>query len=142
MDYKIIRRFDNYISANILLSRMIGRGFDAHLFDENTVTTMPIWTSVVGGIKLVVPKEQEEDALNYLKEIDAEYLSQLQCPKCGNNEIVLIPKDNTSNKLGALLSWIFSSFAVSAENVYHCRKCGFESSEMETFEPEVKSIIE
>ena len=28
----------------------------------------------------------------------------------------------------AFLSWLFSSYAISAENVYKCSNCGYESN--------------
>jgi DNA-directed RNA polymerase subunit RPC12/RpoP len=50
------------------------------------------------------------------------------CPKCGSHEIDLVPKQNVANMVTAFLSWLFSSYAISAENVYKCSNCGYESN--------------
>ena len=61
-----------------------------------------------------------------------------------SHNIDLVPKRNTANMITAILSWLFSSYAVSAENVYKCGNCGYESNalpeplntEYRDFEPE------
>jgi hypothetical protein len=39
----------------------------------------------------------------------------------------LVPKRSAENLLAAITTWLFSAFAVSAENVYQCTHCGYES---------------
>jgi hypothetical protein len=61
------------------------------------------------------------------------------CPKCGSHDISLVPKQTASNMITAVLSWLFSDYAVSAENVYKCGICGYESANLP--EPLGKSDI-
>ncbi len=127
MELVTVRTFTNYFSANILLTRLRDGGIECYLKDEQTVTMDPLLTYAVGGIKLVVKKNDVPEVLSLLQHFDDAYRKNVICPKCGSHNIELVPKRNAANMITAILSWIFSSFAVSAENVYRCEKCGYES---------------
>ena len=48
------------MDAHLLMSRIESEDIECWLQDENTVTINPILTNVVGGIKLLVKKEDFE----------------------------------------------------------------------------------
>jgi len=127
MELVTVRTFTNYFSANILLSKLRDGGIQCYLKDEFTVTIDPLLTYAVGGIKLVVKKEDATEVFEILQQFDAEYRRNAVCPKCGSHNIELVPKRNAANMITAILSWLFSNYAVSAENVYQCSICGYES---------------
>ncbi|HAO47245.1 MAG TPA: hypothetical protein DCQ97_09980, partial [Chitinophagaceae bacterium] len=62
MDFVKVRTFDFSFQANITLTRLQDAGIDCYLKDENTVIMDPILTNAIGGIKLVVREDQEEEA--------------------------------------------------------------------------------
>ena len=144
MELVTVRTFSNSISANLLLSRLRNGGIECYLKDEYTVTMDPLLTNAVGGIKLVVRKEDATEVFWLLKQFDKDFQSKAVCPKCGSHDIELVPKRSAANMITAILSWIFSSYAVSAENIYKCSNCGYESETLPesvgadagTFEPE------
>ena len=127
MELVTIRTFNNYFSANILLTKLQDAGFQCYLKDEYTVTIDPLLTNAVGGIKLVIRKEDEQEVTTIMEHFDDQYRRSAVCPKCGSHDIHLVPKRSTANMVTAILSWLFSDYAVSAENVYQCGVCGFES---------------
>lgn len=128
MELVVVRTFNNFFSANILLTKLKDAGIQCFLKDEYTVTMDPLLTNAVGGIKLVINKEDSEDVIALMKHFDEEYRRNAVCPKCGSNDIHLVPKRSPANMITAILSWLFSDYAVSAENVYQCGSCGFESN--------------
>jgi predicted RNA-binding Zn-ribbon protein involved in translation (DUF1610 family) len=128
MELVTVRTFSNYISANLMLSKLRDGNIECYLKDETTVTMDPILTYAVGGIKLVVKKEDSGEVLKILQHFDEDYMQRAVCPKCGSYKIELVPKRNTANMVAAFLSWLFSSYAVSAENIYKCGNCGYESN--------------
>jgi hypothetical protein len=128
MEFVTVRTFNNYFSANILLSKLQDGGLRCFLKDEFTVTVDPILANAIGGIKLMVNKNDEAEVFEILKHFDEDYRRNAICPRCGSNNIELVPKRNSANMLAAILSWLFSSYAVSAENIYQCSVCGYESS--------------
>ncbi|MDQ6844615.1 MAG: DUF2007 domain-containing protein [Bacteroidota bacterium] len=130
MELIVLRTFNNYFSANILLTKLRDAGIQCYLKDEHTVTMDPLLTNAVGGIKLVIKKEDAEEVFHIMQHFDEEYRRSAICPKCGSHDIDLVPKRSTANMITAILSWLFSDYAVSAENVYQCGKCGFESNDL------------
>lgn len=127
MDFVTIRTFQNYFTAHILLGKFRDAGIECFLKDEFTVTVDPILSNAVGGIKLIVKKEDEKEANLLLELFDESYRQNAVCPKCGSKTIELVPKKTTANMATAILMWLFGSYAISAKNVYHCSSCGYEN---------------
>lgn len=126
MELVTVRTFDNYFSANIILTRLQADGIECYLKDENTVTIDPILTYAIGGIKLVVKKEDEEKVMKLLEAYHSEYMRSATCPRCRSNSFVQITKPKATNYLTAILTWLFSSYAIAPEYVYQCGNCGYE----------------
>ena len=127
MEIAVIRTFDNYFLANILLTKLRHAGIECYLKDEYTVTIDPLLSNAIGGIKLVVKKRNEVEARKMLQLFDNEYRNNITCPQCGSHDVLLVPKQSPENFIAAIASWLFSAYAVSAENVYKCSTCGNES---------------
>ena len=123
----VLRTFDNYFKANIILTRLQHCGIDCFLKDEYTVTIDPILSNAIGGIKLAVYAADATLAEKLLQEFEEEYLRSVECPKCFKNDILLVPKAGAQNFITAILTWLFSSYAVAPENIYQCQGCGYES---------------
>lgn len=123
----IIRTFDNYFSANIILTRLQDSGIRCFLKDEYMVTIDPILSNAIGGIKLAVIPTDAKAAIEMLAQFDEEYMNSVICPKCGENNIISIPRSGAGNVITALFTWLFSSYAVTAESIYQCQHCGYET---------------
>jgi len=127
METVTIKTFDNYFSANIILTRLQDAGVHCFLKDEYTVTIDPILSNAIGGIKLQVNIEDADVAEKMLRQFEDEYLQSAQCPVCNAHDFMQVPKRAPGNILTAILTWMFSSYAVSVQQVYQCRQCGYES---------------
>ena len=136
MDLVIIQTFDNYFRANIQLTRLRAAGVECYLKDEYVVTIDPFLSNAIGGIKLLVRKSEEHTVRKLLREMNAEADSKLLCPQCGSHKFILVPKRSAENLLAAITTWLFSAYAVSAENVYQCTNCGYESEALPEENPE------
>lgn len=130
MDFVIIRTFQHSFPAHITLTKLKDAGIDCFLIDEFTVTVDPILSNAIGGIKLAVRKEDEKEATALLGRFDEEYRQNAACPKCGGRHIERVPKESASNLFTTLLTWLFGSYAISAENIYKCEDCGYESRDL------------
>ena len=136
MELVTLQAFDNFFSANIQLTRLRASGIECYLKDEYTVTIDPLLSNAIGGIKLLVRKSEEHSIRKLLREMNAEADSKLLCPQCGSHKFILVPKRSAENLLTAITTWLFASFAVSAENVYQCTNCGYESEVLPEENPE------
>lgn len=136
MELVTIQAFDNFFSANIQMTRLRAAGVECYLKDEYTVTIDPLLSNAIGGIKLLVRKSEERNVRKLLREMNEEADSKLLCPQCGSHKFILVPKRTTENLLAAITTWLFSAYAVSAENVYQCTDCGYESETLPEENPE------
>jgi hypothetical protein len=68
MEFVLLRSFDNYIDAHIVKGRLEAEDIRCWLKDENLSSLIvdPILTNAIGGIKLMVAKEQLTRAIEIL----------------------------------------------------------------------------
>jgi predicted Zn-ribbon and HTH transcriptional regulator len=127
MDFVILQSFNNYMDAHLLMGRLESEGIECWLQDENTVTINPVWTNAVGGIKLLVKKEDAFHARQILWEIETNRKQAIECPKCkGHNiELVSTPR-KASNWFSAVFTFFIGDYALTVDKVNHCFDCGHE----------------
>lgn len=143
MNFVTIRSFQNNFSAHLMLTKLRSAGIECFLKDEFTVTVDPILSNAVGGIKLIVRNEDEDEVRKILYDFDEAYRQTAVCPRCGSKSIELVPKQTTANIVTAILTWLFGSYAISAKNVYQCSSCKYESETLpETFHSELNEFEE
>ncbi len=128
MEMVTIKSFDNYFSANIMLTRLQDDGINCFLADENTSTIYPVLLNAIGGIKLNVDIDHAEEASALLAAYEEEYLRSVECPRCKGNNMTLESKPGETNVVTAILTWLFSSYAVAPEKVYQCQDCKYETA--------------
>lgn len=71
MDFVLLQSFDNYIDAHIVKGRLEDQDIHCWLKDENLSSLIvdPILTNAVsGGIKLFVPKDELQKAIEILNQ--------------------------------------------------------------------------
>jgi predicted RNA-binding Zn-ribbon protein involved in translation (DUF1610 family) len=90
----------------------------------------PILSNAIGGIKLVVKEDCVEDAISLLRQFDEDYLKSVKCPKCGQSQITIISKPGAINFFTAVLTWMFSSYAIAPQSIYRCGNCGYETESL------------
>lgn len=127
MNFVILAQYDNYVPAHLARGRLEEEGIRCWLQDENTVTTMPVWSHAIGGIKLMVVEAQAERARQILSDTNEAYKASIPCPACGsqNTEAINTPRKPV-NLFTAIVSSLFGGYAVSVEKVQHCFDCGKE----------------
>ncbi|MBC7423024.1 MAG: hypothetical protein H7334_06160 [Ferruginibacter sp.] len=138
MDLVTVKTFDSYFVANIILGRLHAEGVECYLKDEVTVTIDPILTNAIGGIKLVVRKENAAAVKQILDSYDAQYLLAATCPKCGEHAFTYIAKPGVTNFLTAILTTIFASYAVAPNYVYQCGNCNYETERLPDYDNSVE----
>ncbi len=134
MELVIVKTFDSYFLANIILGRLQADGVECYLKDETTVTMDPILTNAIGGIKLVVKKENAGWVDNILKRYDEEYLNAATCPQCCAHQFSYIAKPGVTNFLTAVATTLFGSYAIAPDYVYQCGNCGYETERLPDYD--------
>ena len=93
--YKIIAVFEYSSEAHVTKSKLDSEGFKTMLMDEKTIDSDPLISNAVGGVKLLVHKNDFEKALKIYNEIRAyqkdENGNSFSCPNCTSNRILTAP---------------------------------------------------
>ncbi|MDF2191013.1 DUF2007 domain-containing protein [Paraflavitalea sp. CAU 1676] len=125
--FVVLRSFDNYIPANLMLQRLEAEHIRAYLQDEHT----PILTNPVGSIRLMVHEAQVGRALDLLDRFDQTYRQSLTCPKCSSTNVHYVTQGEPPKSLLTLIfSWISGKQPISLHQVYHCFDCRFEFEDL------------
>lgn len=130
MEMITLRSFDNYFAAHILLSRLEEAGITCFLKDEHSVTTYPILSNAIGGIKLQVPITEGEKAKAILEVFDTEYRNNAVCPRCGGKGLDHVHKQSSKNFFSAIAAYLLGGFAMAPQQVYQCPRCQWESASL------------
>lgn len=69
--FVVVRTFDNYLLANMLMGRLEAEHIRCHLKDESTVLADPLLSIAIGGIKLMVHTSQLERALEIIEAVES-----------------------------------------------------------------------
>lgn len=132
MDFVILNSYNNYIEAHIAKGVLEEQGIGCWLKDENTVTIDPILTNAVGGIKIMVAKENAERAREILTQLKKEQKLAIACPECGSHNIELVSTPRKPiNWLSAISTFFIGDYALTVEKVNHCFDCKHEFPEVE-----------
>ncbi len=127
MEMVTLRSFDNYFAAHILLGRLEEAGIQCFLKDEHTVTTNPMLSNAIGGIKLQVPITEVEHAKAIIDALDTEYRNNALCPSCGHKGLDYVYKQGPKNFFSAIATYLFGGFAMAPQQVYQCPQCQWQS---------------
>jgi DNA-directed RNA polymerase subunit RPC12/RpoP len=127
------KTFDNSIDAHILKIKLESEGITCFLFDENIVSVNPLYSNLIGGIKLKINEEDLILAKNIVLELEqTPYTTDdeqvISCPKCDS---IRIESGHKSMKsvgavLSAIASFLLFIFPLYRKNVYRCMDCGNE----------------
>lgn len=127
-----VRSYDNYIPANMILSKLELEGIRAYLQDEHTVTIDPIISNAIGGIKLMVLNDQLDRALALIAEFESEYQKAGACPQCQSTNVqFLVEPESSRNWLRSMIDKFSGIYGTGSKGIYHCYNCGNEFSELQ-----------
>jgi len=127
------KTFDNSIDAHILKIKLESEGITCFLFDEHMVSVNPLYSQLIGGIKLKINEEDLTHASNIVHELEqTPYTTEdnraITCPKCNSTHIKSGYKSMKSvwAVLSAIVSFLLLIFPIYRKDVYKCLDCGNE----------------
>lgn len=127
------KTFDNSIDAHILKIKLESEGITCFLFDEHLVSINPLYSNLVGGIKLKINEEDLIHAKNIVFELEqtphtTDNEQVIACPKCQSTRIESGHKSMKSvgAVISAIVSFLLAIFPLYRKNVYKCLDCDEE----------------
>ena len=114
--------------AQIIKSRLEAEGVEVFLFDQFTVDTDPLVSNAIGGIKLKVWAEDEQQAFKILQSISDYSLDdtgqEIECPVCGSSKVEMVTSvRDVSTFLAFLFSFFTASLPIRTKHEYRCETC-------------------
>lgn len=135
--FTIFRRFDNYVLAHIVKSKLESQGIHCLLMDANAFSA---WSGAVGQIQLLVPESEQLAAEEILIRDELALEEEREQPDVmedddaqldPNNHICIYCGSKNTRRLedekdAPFLSWLLSKFTKESLNssVWHCFHCG------------------
>ena len=94
-NYIILDVFEYSTEAHVMKSKLDSEGIKTMLMDEKTIDTDPMISQAIGGVKLLVHKDDLDNAVEiynvirtYVKD---EKGNSKTCPSCGSDWILVAP---------------------------------------------------
>lgn len=127
MDLVCVQTFSDYVEAHIVMGALQNEGIKCWLKDENIVTINPLFTNAVGGIKLMVAEDQQQDARKILQQLDEEKKKKYTCTHCGSSNIQFITSNRKPvNWFSKIAGLFLLNHPIGAKQIWHCFDCGGE----------------
>lgn len=129
--FRQIGEFQYTTEAFIYKGKLESEGIEVFIRDHHTINADPLIRHAIGGVKLLVWKEEYENALKTLSEISTFSLNDqgelLVCPDCGAAEITLINTiKDLKSLLAFLMSFLFLTLPLYIRFKYACQVCRTE----------------
>lgn len=120
----IVGTYPEATSAHLARAQLDAEGIESWLVDENTAAINPLYSPVIGGVKLAVREEDAAAALSFMQGQDVSeqerYQQNLyQCPMCGSKNV----GENAMRFLWLLLLTL-TTFGLYLPLFYRRHKCG------------------
>lgn len=94
-NYKILAVFEYSTEAHVTKSKLDSEGFQTLLMDEKTIDSDPLISNAIGGVKLLVHKNDFDKAAEIYNEIRAYQKDKngndISCPTCNSTRILVAP---------------------------------------------------
>ncbi|MCL7752278.1 DUF2007 domain-containing protein [Polaribacter sp. Z022] len=94
-DYNILAVFEYSTEAHVTKSKLDSENIQTMLMDEKTIDSDPLVSNAIGGVKLLVHKNDFEKAVKIYNEIRMYQKdkngNEINCPKCQSNRILIAP---------------------------------------------------
>lgn len=120
----IISTYPEATSAHLVRAQLDAQGIESWLVDENTAAINPLYTPVIGGVKLAVREEDAAAALRFMQgqetsEQERYQQNLYQCPMCGSKNV-----GENAMRFAWLLLLTLMTFGLYLPLFYRRHKCG------------------
>lgn len=129
--FKTIARFQYSSEAQIVKGRLEADGVQVFLYDNLTIDTDPLVSNAIGGVKLKVYTDQEQQAIEILKSIEKYSINDdgkaIQCPNCQSEKVELFSTIKSGKAFFAFLfGFLFGTLPFHTRYNYRCDTCKTE----------------
>lgn len=129
--FELVAVYQYSSEAMIFKGKLESEGVEVYLKDNYTVDANPLYSTAIGGVKLLVSKKDYAKAMEIISEV-SEYSFDdqnelMKCPKCGTPQINMV---TSIRDFKSLLVYVFSILIgfipFYSKHKYKCNECNFE----------------
>lgn len=124
---QVVKTFDNYFSANLILNRLSNDAIRCTLLDEQTVSLDPLLNIAIGGIKLAVHEEDAVAAEALLEIYEKQYITEATCISCGKQAFEKLIKPAHRDIGTRIIQFFNKEHQLPPEVLYRCGNCMLET---------------
>ena len=129
--FTLLIRFQYSSEAIIYQGKLESQGIDVFLRDNNTIDSNPLYSNLLGGVKLYVKTEDFDRANEVLGDVSLYSVDDdnqaIKCPKCGAEQIDMVTSiKDWKSFLAFMFSLISNFFPIYTKHKYKCQNCKFE----------------
>ncbi len=126
----LIESFNDAIQAHLMAGALEEEGIEVFIMDENLVSINPLFSNVVGGVKLKVKQEDADKALQLIQQMkQTPYTNDdgavIKCPWCESEKV-----DNNfrsiksfSSLVAFFLALFTTTYPLRSDHRYYCLNC-------------------
>jgi hypothetical protein len=139
-DLVMIRRFQSLTEALLAKGSLDSSGIESFLTDDNMVRMDWFISNLLGGIKLLVNREDAESAAAILDEptpelLDVEGVGEYHQPRCPECQSLDVNFEQLNRKVAYTTAWIGIPIPLHT-TAWTCQSCGHRWQDRDPAEPE------
>jgi hypothetical protein len=122
-----IAAFSSVADSEQCRAALVSAGFEVFLLDENAVGVDPALWPALGGVKIAVSTDDEDEAREFLAAVDRGDLATapevaIACDACGSTNVKYVGR---SDRASAVLNTVFTGLVTaSRDGEWVCPDCG------------------
>ena len=126
--FSTVASFQYSSEAQIVKGRLEAEGIRVFLSDNLTIDTDPLVSNAIGGVKLKVRFEDEDDAISILKSINRYSIddqgNEVVCPNCNSKKVDYFTNvKDFKSLISFLVGFIFGVLPFYTKYEYRCENC-------------------
>ncbi len=129
--FKTIATFQYSSEAQVIKGYLESSGIKVFIFDNITIDSDPLLSNAIGGVKLKVLAEQENEALQLLDSVKKYSMNDkgeaINCPNCNSQKIELFSTvKDLKSFLWFVFGLLFSFLPLYTKYTNRCQECNTE----------------
>jgi DNA-directed RNA polymerase subunit RPC12/RpoP len=126
--FRTVAIFSYPAEAVVVKGKLESEDIQVYLKDEFTVASDPFATNAIGGVKMLVYKEDFIKAMGIIEQSNPDLVKHrvdyVKCPKCGKRDARETIDVSTARTFGERATAVFYSlFPLKQKQTFQCKNC-------------------
>ena len=129
--FELVGSYQYSSEAMIFKGKLESEGIEVYMKDNYTIDANPLYSTAIGGVKLLVSKKDYSKAMEIISQVSEYSLDDqnelMKCPKCGTPQINMVTSIKSFKSLFVyIISILIGFIPFYSKHKYKCNSCNFE----------------